>query len=499
MSIQKRILGALLALAMAAAVFALPAQAFDGPQVWITTLHPWLRFHPAGAAAISNQAAYDDFVEFLSDTANWEYVAENVDVIEFLSVTTNSEIVSDEVVTRFCDMVKGLNARRAALGKDKLRISFQVGGILAYAGAGPKGSYEEAYYWFERGAGEGLVSAIPRMKAQGVYADYIHFDGTISRATGNQAAASGNNPSPDCPVMTQAQAIDELLHLMRIYQEYYADVGHEPEFIYLFNFPNHGWKGARAVTLNGSGFSDAYADLAALDGAAKAAGLPLLGFTLDAPYNYRGKNGVDTLERCLDFEREARALGYTTGIIFNVEPDGVKGDACAYYYSECLKYIEAYEEGGGRPDIYHVMSWYNTAPATHLPETDPRTLTYQAKAFINHARFGVPVYRLGDAGWFYAIARTNEFWPRLANILSLSFARREYQRVEIDHFARPGVTVEVCVGERGLTPSAIAEDGWKPYDGAFYIHPGFLFGLIGAKTVYVRITDGEGPPVYAAK
>ena len=473
---------------------------FFGTQVWITTLHPWLRFQRPNTAVIHNQAAYDDFAAFLSDTANWEYVAENIDVIEFLAVTTNAQIMPDELVTQFCDMVKGVNAKRAGMGKKRLQISFQAGGILDYAGAGPKGSYEEALYWFERGAGEGLVSAIPRMKAQGVYADFIHFDGTISRATGNQAAASGNNPSPNCPVMTQAQAIAEVIHLMQIYRDYYADVGHEVKFLYLFNFPNHGWKGEKAVTLNGSGFSDAYSDLAALDRAARAAETPLLGFTLDSPYNYNGRNGIDTLERLRLFEAEAAALGYTTGIVFNTEPDGVKGDTCEYYYKESLKFIEAYESGGGKPNIYCAMSWYNTAPAAHLPESDPRTLTYQAKAFIDHVKSGVPVYRLGDPGWFYAVTRTNEFfWRRLMNLLTLSFACREYQRVEIGCFARAGVAVEYHVGEKNLEPSEIPEDGWEAYTGPFYIHPGFFFGLIHPRTVYVRITDGSSPALYTSK
>ena len=470
---------------------------FFDTQVWITTLHPWLRFHPNGAATQNNKAAYDDFAEFLSDTANWEYVAENIDVIEFLAVTTNTAIVSDELVNQFCDMIKGTNAKRAAAGKKNLQISFQAGGILAYAGAGGKGSREEANYWFERGAGEGLVSAIPRMKAQGVYADYIHFDGTISRATGNQAAASGNNPSPDCPVMTQAQAIDELIHLMQIYQDYYADVGHELKFIYLFNFPNHGWKGGKAVTLNGSGYSDAYSDLVALDRAAKAARVPLLGFTLDSPYNYNGRNGIDTVERLRLFEAEAKALGYTTGIIFNTEPDGVKGDPCEYYYKESLKFIEAYESGGGRPNIYHAMSWYYSAPATHLPESDPRTLTYQAKAFIDHVKLGVPVHQLGDPGWFYEITRTNEFfWRRLVNILTLGFVCRDYQRAEIGYAARADLTVEYYVGGKNLEPSEIAADDWEAYSGPFHIHPGFFFGLIGSKTIYAKVTDGNHPPMY---
>jgi len=473
---------------------------FFDTQVWITTLHPWLRFHPPGAVTINNQAAYDDFAEFLSDTSNWEYVAENIDAIEFLAATTNSIIIPDEVVTQFCDMVKGVNVKRAAEGKKNLQISFQVGGILAYAGAGPKGSYDEAYYWFERGAGEGLVSAIPRMKAQGVYADFIHFDGTISRATGNQAAASDKNPSPACPFMTQAQAVDEVIHLMQIYQDYYADVGHEVKFIYLFNFPNHGWKGERAVMFDGSGYSDAYSDMIALDRAARAARVPLLGFTLDSPYNYSGRNGVDTLERLRSFEAQAAALGYTTGIIFNTEPDGVKGDTSEYYYKESLKFIEAYESGGGRPNIYHAMSWYNTAPASHLPETNPRTLTYQAKAFIDHVKCGVPVHQLGDPGWFYSIARTNEFfWRRLVNILTLSFVYREYQRVEIGYAAREDLTVEYYVGEKGLDPLEISEDDWAPYTGPFYIHPGFFFGLINPKTVYVKVTDGAHPTVYTSK
>jgi len=473
---------------------------FFDTQVWVTTLHPWLRFHRPDAVTIHNQAAYDDFAEFLSDTSNWEYVAENIDAIEFLAVTTNSIIISDELVTQFCDMVKGVNAKRAGMGKKNLQISFQAGGILAYAGASAKGSYEEALYWFERGAGEGLVSAIPRMKAQGVYADFIHFDGTISRATGNQAAASGNNPSPDCPVMTQAQAVAEVVHLMRIYQDYYADVGHEVKFLYLFNFPNHGWKGESAVTFNGSGYSDAYSDMIALDSAARAAKMPLLGFTLDFPYNYNGRNGIDALERLRQFEAEAAALGYTTGIVFNTEPDGVKGEPCEYYYKESLKFIEAYESGGGRPNIYHSMSWYNTAPAAHLPESDPRTLTYQAKAFIGHVKFGVPVHQLGDPGWFYDITRKNEFlWRRLVNLLSLTFMYREYQRVEVGYAAREDLTVEIYVGEKNLDPSEIAEDGWEAYGGPFYIHPGFFFGLIGSKTVYVKVTDGNHPTVYTAK
>jgi len=480
----------------AATQYSRDIRVFFDAQVWITTLHPWLRFHPNGAATSNNKAAYDDFAEFLSDTANWEYVSENIDVIEFLAVTTTSTIISDELVIQFCDMIKGANAKREAAGKKKLQISFQAGGILAYAGAGAKGSFEEALYWFQSGASEGLVSAIPRMKAQGVYADYIHFDGTISRATGNQAAASGNTPSPDCPVMTQAQAIDELIHLMRIYMDYYSDVNHDLKFLYLFNYPNHSWKGGRAVTLNGSGYSDAYSDLAALDRAAKAARVPLLGFTLDSPYNYRGRNGIDTLERLRQFELEARALGYTTGIVFNTEPDGEKGDTCEFYYKESLKFIEAYESMGGRPDVYHAMSWYNTAPATHLPENDPRALTYQAKAFIEHVKHGVPVHQLGDPGWFYAITRCNGFWRRLVNILSLGFVYRDYQRVEIAYAARADLAVAFHVGEKGLEPSAIPAENWKAYDGPFYIHPGFFFGLVGPRAVYVKAMDGSHPAVY---
>jgi len=472
---------------------------FFDAQVWVTTLHPWLRFHPNGALTINNQAAYDDFAEFLSDTSNWEYVAENIDAIEFLAVTTTSIIMSDGLVTRFCDMVKSVNAKRAESGRKNLQISFQAGGILAYAGAGEKGSYEEAYYWFEKGASEGLVSAIPRMKAQGVYADYIHLDGTISRATGNQAAASGNNPSPDCPVMTREQAIGEIIHLMQIYRDYYADVGHDVKFIYLFNFPNHGWKGGRAVTLNGSGFSDAYSDMVALSGAAIAAKMPLLGFTLDAPYNYMNRNGIDLMGRCLDFEAEAHALGYTAGIVFNTEPDGVKGDTSEYYYKESLKFIEEYESKGGKPDIYHSMSWYNTAPSSHLPESKPHTLTYQAKAFIEHVKFGVPSFNLGDPGWFYAVSRANDFWRCIMNIFKFSPTWKEYQKVEVNYFAREGVAVEYYAGEKGLAPTEIADEDWTPYTDPFYIYPGFFFGLINPKTVYVKITDGVNPPMYTSK
>jgi len=472
---------------------------FFDKQVWVMTLHPWLRFHPNGSLTISNQAAYDDFAQFLSDSSNWSYVAENIDTIELLAATTNSVIMSDELIKNFCDMVKSVNATRAGLGKKKLQISFQSGGILDYAGAGAKGSYEEAYYWFERGAGEGLASAIPRMKAQGVYVDYIHLDGTISRTTGNQATATSKNPSPNCPFMSQALAVDEVIHLMQCYIDYYADVNHDVKFIYLFNFPNHGWQGGNAVVFDGLGYSDAYSDMLALDSAARAAKMPLLGFTLDAPYNYVWRNGIDLMARLRSFEAEAAARGYTTGIVFNTEPDGVKGDTSEYFYKESLKFIEAYENSGGNPDVYLSMSWYNTAPKTHLPEDKPYTLTNQAKAFIDHVKFGVPFTDLGDVGWFYEVTRSNDFLRCLMNLLKLSPSWRLYQKVGISYVARDGVTVEYFVGEKGLTASAIPDGDWKPYTEAFYIFPGYLFGLIQPKSVYVRISDGVNPPMYTVK
>jgi hypothetical protein len=472
-------------------VSAAAAPIIESPQVWLHTLHPWLRFLAGDMTTIDNQAAYDDFAAFLTDTSGWEYVAENIDVIQFFGCTTVPAIMSDELVSRFCNMVKGVNAKRAALGKGRLQIAFEMGGILAYQGAGAKGSYEEAYYWFEQ---EALTSAIPRMKAQGVYADYINLDGAISRATGNQNAASGQNPSPGCPVMTLEQAVSEVMHLMQIYQGYYADVGHEVKFNYLFNFPNHGWKGARAVTYNGSGYSDAYPDMLALDSAAKATGAPLVGFVLDAPYNYRDMAGIDLLGRCLDFEKEARVLGYVAGIVFNADVEKTGGDRSANFYGQSLEFIEAYESRGGKPDIYIAESWYTTAPATHLPENTPYTLTNLAKAFIDHVKFDAPV--LSALGC--DVTRTNGFWKRLANILTLSLACRDYQRVEIV-CARTDVTVEYYVGGKDLAPTAIADGDWKPYTGPFSIHPGFFFGLICPKTVYARLSDGVNPPVYTSK
>ncbi|MDR2525579.1 MAG: GDSL-type esterase/lipase family protein [Oscillospiraceae bacterium] len=380
-------------------------------QVWIHTLHPWLRFLADDKITINDQAAYNDFVEFLTDTKNWNYVAQNIDVISFFAVTTGAAM-SDEVVVKFCDMVKAVNSKRAAQGKGRLQIAFEVGGILSYQGAGAKGSREETYYWFEQ---EALGSAMPRMKAQGVYVDYINFDGTISRATGNQAAATGKTPSPQCPVMSQAQAISEIVHLMQIYQEYYADVAHDVKFNYLFNFPNHGWKGARAITFDGSGYGDAYADLLALDAAAKTARVPLLGFVLDSPYNYRNAvKDIDALKRCLEFETEATARGYTTGIVFNSEVENTRGDKSKNFYNASLQFIEAYEKNGGKPNVYICESWYPSAPATHLPENKPYALTNLAKAFIDHVKFGVPVQQLPPVNWLcYARSFCELLWESI--------------------------------------------------------------------------------------
>ena len=364
-------------------------------QVWLQTLHPWLRYHrlvggqyvlPANPTA-AEQAAYDDYFEFLTDPTNWKYVSENIDTISLFGYITSHW--TNQQVDAFCDMIKATG----------IKVAFEMGGMGDYNAArgNAPGSEAEARFWFEQ---EGLnQTAILRMIARGVYVDYLNFDGTISRIMGTQ-----NDPRKAttlAPDMTLEEACAQVVWLIKCYQEILPDV----QVNYLWNFPNHSWKSdqeggyPRAYT-NGwynnsnaamrQGYGDAYKDLVALDNAVKNAGwdVPLVGFTLDTPYNYRDQADGAMYARMLDFEQEAKSRGYKLAIVFNTEVGSGFADKSGQFYKGSLQFIDEFEKLGGSPDVYIVESWYPDYPAKTLPETEPYTLTYLAAEVLRHVKEG---------------------------------------------------------------------------------------------------------------
>ena len=348
------------------------------PQVWLHTLHPWLRYWNQTGNYVFDWAAHDDYFEFLTNPENWDYVSKNLDAVQLFGYITWTW--TDGQVEAFCDMVKATG----------IKVAFEMGGMLQYQGVGPKGSEAEARFWFEA---EGLgQTAILRMIEHGVYVDYINFDGSISRVMGTQNDPRKTMGTPD---MTIEEACDQIVWLIKCYQE----VLPEAKFNYLWNFPNHSWKGGYALTYyNDSqrrmGWGDVYEEMQVLDAAVKASGVPLVGFTIDAPYNYRATGDSSMISRVLDFEQEARALGYRVAIVFNSDVDSRASsfnNLSGQFYKESLQYIDDYEKLGGSPDVYILESWYNRAPAKHLPETEPYTLTYLAAEALRHIKEGKPI------------------------------------------------------------------------------------------------------------
>jgi len=324
-------------------------------QVWLHTLHPWLH---------QEKEQIDDYFDFLTDKSNWEYVAANADAIEFFGyIMASSDGWTDERVVRFCDMIKATG----------LRISLELAG-------GP-----DRYMY-------------RRFIEQGVYFDYGNFDGVIWRLMHPDGNADGD------PAMTREEAAGEFVHIIKEWREVFPDM----KFNYLWNFPNHGWKGDASITYPGTpGYSDAYLDLIAVEKAAREAGIPLHGVVLDAPYDYNrnGKslNGSsvkgDLIDRLLDAEREIKALGLKYHLIFNCETPGAMGPD-GQYYKDTLLYIDEYEKRGGKPDVYIIESWYDVSPSKHIPEDAPYTLTYLTAEVLRHVKEGKPIDVSDlDFGW----------------------------------------------------------------------------------------------------
>jgi len=237
------------------------------------------------------------------------------------------------------------------------------------------------------------------------------------------AEVEKNVTEPMESVMSMDEAATYFFELLKLWREVFPNI----EFIHLPNYPFNSLKYSGIDGLDDVDFpsyvpiygpqgkSNMYDEIDALARAGKEAGISLYGVLIDNPHNYANGTGphmmdlkdpaydrdIDWFESPLALERLTKHFGMNFGVIFNFDVDalgGVKGGMVSdgKYFYESMSYINEYEARRGKPDIYHMESWYwtfdhsdpRTVPSTICPEDEPYTQTYLAKAVIKQVKEG---------------------------------------------------------------------------------------------------------------
>ncbi|MCL5269002.1 MAG: hypothetical protein M1457_00240 [bacterium] len=164
---------------------------------------------------------------------------------------------------------------------------------------------------------------------------------------------------------------------MRTINEKYPDI----RFFLLSNFPNWRWKGGPN---NAADWGDYWDVVSAVVPRARAAKAPLIGITVDYPYNYAIRKGpVDWVARVREMEDYARSQGLQFNLIINCQDGGNTSDQA--FYENTLKYLDLYRKAGGHPDRYIVQSWYDY-PKAIVPEDKPYSMTNLVMDVIKRTR-----------------------------------------------------------------------------------------------------------------
>ena len=380
-------------------------------QTWLSTLQGWTRFYPMvdPNVPITTSPKYTDFMDFLTDTSGelWGNTIADTDVISiFADVLGGAADITDDQMDAFCEMLTNNNVKIATE-----MYGFQWCDLNSGDNPTEADWRAEAASWFNIR----YRYLFTRLAERGIGIEYVDLDGTINRIMKTNPGPAGNKAELAYNHVTREDAVQLIAYFMQAIQDFYNEsyivenIGkvHDVKFNYIVNFPNHGWRAGgvpggalqNAITsTSNQGFSNAFDDMIALANAIRENRAPMLGFIIDAPYNYysTAASGSNTLTRMLEYERYARSLGFTFTVIFNDEtglgnPSEAKNKD---YYEKTLRAIRAYEAAGGHPEIYFVESWYEGAPEVCVPETAPYSLTYLMCDVIRHIKYGWEIITL---------------------------------------------------------------------------------------------------------
>ncbi|MHC4443258.1 MAG: hypothetical protein ACYTF1_24525 [Planctomycetota bacterium] len=322
--------------------------------------------------------------------AKWDYVKKHVDAVE-IYINVVAFITAKEQIAKLVPVLK----------QNKIKIVVECGYFdwksksNDFSAPNPKRilDIDEVRETFDDKVGEETARAemakLANLLEAGGIPDYLNLDGPIRRM---MRPGQDRGRSDIKGFATLDRSVDELIDYMRAWHKKYPQI----QFFALTNFPNWGWKGETAYYGTGMFNGDYYEVLRAIIARTRAAKIPILGVTVDNPYEYtmgthehrawvkysdeaKDTTGpadpakINWMARLLALEGFVENQGLQFNLIVNSEGGGL---ISAQAFAEgTLKYVDAYRKAGGSPKRWIVQSWYKY-PKKVVPETEKYTMTW---------------------------------------------------------------------------------------------------------------------------
>ena len=223
------------------------------------------------------------------------------------------------------------------------------------------------------------LTTFRRWVSMGGKIDCLFLDEPIGRVTTPLGAGWG---SPDVEYLTYEQQGNELGDYIEAVRAELGDV----EIYIGANFPHWGWKGIRAYLggdSNPLNRGDYYTALSTALDCLEKRDIKVTGVQIDNPHEYSGHKGdISYSEVIRDVEDTVHNLGLKFNMIVNSE-GGMKSPQ--HFARSSLLYLEEYLNGGAKPDVLTLESWYSY-PDKAGPETEPYTMCNTMLRFMELAK-----------------------------------------------------------------------------------------------------------------
>ncbi len=302
---------------------------------------------------------HSDLNTLVQDDAEWDFVREHLTGIQFYIDQFNR--YSTEEMGKLANMIREAG----------LKVSVECGGTLDF---GPMDDTNGKW------SAEVELQKFKKYTDAGGHIDYLNLDGPVRRLLYPTADREGFSSNEACA----EQLVIYIREVLNVYPHM--------QFFLLTNFPNWGYKGEvsyHARGLQRMDWGDYHEVFQTVLRVLKAADLPLVGLTIDNPYEYAiGTRQSATLEdptaidwgaRIKDLQENAVSAGLEVNMIINSESGG-ESSALAFH-DETLKFLHWYLEHLPKPNRIFIQSWY-THPREVVPETQAGTMMALVKEAI---------------------------------------------------------------------------------------------------------------------
>lgn len=325
----------------------------------------------------------------------WPVTAKELDCLEFY-INTLAFISPYEDIKRVVTKVNELGMEIAIecgyFDWEPSRTDFKA--------PNPKGINDKPRLLMQKGVGkitaQTEIAKIDMLLQAGGVPSYLNMDGPIRRLM-HPGQDVGKEDIPGMTDINQVAA--EIVDYLKEWRKSFPKI----KFFELCNFPNWGWKGNTSYRLHGMANGDFAEMLPVVLDAAKRAGVPFAGVTVDNPYEYaigtaehdsimnyhlppptgeRDHKKIDWMARILDIERTVKARHIDFNLIVNSQGGNESSEA---FCNLTLKMVDEYRKIGGRPTRYIVQSWLKY-PEKAVPESEIYTLSWLLKQVAQHVR-----------------------------------------------------------------------------------------------------------------